>query len=337
MKLNKLFFGAIAMFLLISIVLPLSSAWGPNTHNYLSRDELMDQTEIGTICSTTEANKAAYLLGVEVPDLTVIYYYEQGGREYRISHNWLFQQEIMNQALTDDEKCLAWGIAAHLIEDGISHTQSVPEAITKFRMPNWIVHPLLEKKIDSALILKYPDLGSTTPHMMDALDGPNSARYISMIESAMGSNSVIDVKSELTKLKIAISGNKFYDTQFKPTGSTWIFQGYYYIDKFTNFLGPYIGTVNFENADAYLDKTEEQTKNTFDNWGSRYKLSPHGFDELSAANEKTNSSLTIIFILAFGIPILLTIRSKNPKWKYKYLLLIPVLLLAVIVGVYALL
>ena len=151
---KKLSILIIALFL---VAMPLISSWGVHTHNRLAQEILHEETtEIGKMCGETELNKQAYLLGCVAPDLSVIYYFEEGGKEYRLSHNWNFQQEIMSRAKTDDEICFAYGIAAHLIQDGISHTQSVPRGIEKYRIPNWLLHPLLEKKYDSAIALKYP-------------------------------------------------------------------------------------------------------------------------------------------------------------------------------------
>ncbi len=314
------------------VVLPLISAWGVHTHNKMAQDILTEKTTVfGETCGSNELSRKAYLLGVVTPDLTVIYYYEEGGKEYRLSHNWNFQQELMSRAKTEDEICFVYGVAAHLIQDGISHTQAVPEGIEKYRIPNWLLHPLLEKKYDSAMALKYSELISSTPYMMDALDGPQGERYIEMVEYAMGENSQINVKNELAKLRIALGS--FYETQFRPSGATWIFQAYVYIDKLTNFLAPYIGTINFGSIESYYEKSEEQTANVFNNWGTRYQISPHGFTELSTADEKTTNTLTWIFILVFSIPILIAYWRK----KFIYVLLIPVLLIGTVVVVYAML
>ena len=249
------------------LVLPAVESWGPHTHNLLGQQILADNsTTVGKLCSATEENRQAYLLGCVTPDITVIYYYEEGGKEYRLSHNWLFQQEVTAQATTEDEQCFSWGVAAHLVQDGVAHTLAIPSAIEDYYIPNWLLHPLLEKKYDSALAVKYPELITTTPHMMDALDSSKGERYIEMIEKAMGENSKIDVKNELKKLQIAINGGEFYDEQFRPSGSVWLFQMYPYIDKLTNMVAPYIGTINYGDIDFYYEKYYEQTVNTFNNW-----------------------------------------------------------------------
>jgi len=323
----------IFLFLAILTVTHLVSSWGPNTHNQMALEILSENTtQFGQLCGATEENRQAFLLGCVTPDITVIYYYEEGGSEYRLSHNWNFQQEITSEAKTEDEICFSYGIAAHLIQDGIAHTRAVPEAINEKLIPNWLIHPLLEKKYDSALVLVYPDLKETTPHMMDALDGPHAERYIEMIENAMGENSKIDVKSELKKLQIAIKGKNFYDDQFAPSGNVFIFKAYPYIDRLTNYLAPFIGTVNYGNIDFYYEKSKEQTKNVFNNWGARYQVSPHGFDELSIADKNASSTVMIVLIISFLLPIAIAYFKRNWLW----LILIPLILFGVIFVVYAL-
>ena len=320
------------VFCFVMLVLPTVQSWGPHTHNMMAQEILHENTTtIGIMCGENELNKQAYTFGVIAVDLSVIYYFEEGGKEYRLSHNWNFCNELFTQAKTEDEICFAYGAAAHLIQDGIAHTQAVPKGIEKYRIPNFILHPLLEKKYDSALALKYPSLITSTPRMMDAMDGPQGERYIEMIEYAMGENSEINVKNELTKLRIAL--DSFYESQFRPTGDTWIFESYSKVDRLTNFLAPYIGTMNFASIDFYYEKSKEQTENVFNNWGTRYQISPHGFTELSTADKKTANTFTWIFILAISIPLLVSYWRKNPVW----LLLIPVIIILLIVGVYALL
>jgi len=319
-------------FISIVLIIPSVSSWGPHTHYLMNSDILSEGgTAIGELCGANELNRMAFLLGSVTPDLSVIYYYEEGGKEYRLTHNWNFQQEIMAGAVTEDERCFAWGVGAHLIQDGISHTQSVPKAIEEKHVKNWILHPLLEKKYDSALVSKNPSLKQLTPRMMDALDGPKGEKYIQMIETAIGDNSEIDVRSELTKLRFAL--DVFYQSQFQPKGSTWIFKGYAQIDKLTNFLAPYIGTVNYGSIDFYYRKSKEQTISVFNNWGSRYQISPHGFNELKDADENVGGVVLWILFAMFAIPIFLAYIKR----KVYYLLLIPLILVLYVVGVYALL
>ena len=152
-----------------------------------------------------------------------------------------------------------------------------------------------------------------------------------MIDYAMGENSEINVKNELTKLRMAL--DSFYESQFRPTGEVWIFEAYSRIDQLTNYLAPYIGTMNFGSIDYYYEKSKEQTENVFNNWGTRYQISPHGFTELSKADKGTANTFTWIFIIVTSLPLLLAYWKR----KFLYLLLIPIIFIALIVGVYALL
>jgi len=325
--------------LMMILVLPLVLGFGPNTHNQICMDILSrDNTEFGQLCSFSEENKAAFMLGCITPDITVAYYYTQGGSEYRISHNWNFADALMSEAETSDERCLVYGVSTHLAADGISHTVMNPKAIEQYKFPNWILHPLLEKKFDSDLAIKYPDLTTQTPHMMDALDGERGERYIQMIKNAMGSNSQINAKEELSKLRLAISGGDFYNSQFTPSTSTnLVFQSYIYIDKLTNYAAPYVGQVNFGNMEFYFQKAEQQTTNIFNNWGARYQISPHGFVELSAADQAAGNTISYILMACIFLPLFLAIRYRNQsKYYLWWLALIPLLIIAVIIVVYAL-
>lgn len=332
---NKNYFLILfGLFFLIPGVL----AWGPNAHTKMSYDVLTDSsTFVGRLCGGNEVNKQAYLMGCMTPDITVIYYYDAGGKEYKLTHNWNFQQELMAQAVTDDEQCFVYGVSAHLIQDGVIHTQAIPNAIQDMHIKNWLLHPLLEKKYDSALVQKYPELKEITPHILDVIDTPRGERYMQMVDNALGENSQVDVKSEMIKLRYAI--DSFYQTQFHPSGATWIFKLYPYIDKVTNALTPIIGTMNYGAIEFYYKKASQNTKDIFTEWGTRYTVSPHGFDELGKADREVGDISYYFIGGAFLIPIGLALwkRKQGHKRWWIYLLIIPLILIAMILGVYAML
>lgn len=320
----------IITFLLIPTVL----SFGPHTHNQLNTELLNEASSpITKLCSENLVNRQAFLLGVVAPDITVIFYYTNNGENYRLTHNWNFQQKLMAEAIKDNEKCFAWGVGAHLIQDSISHTQAVPLAIEEEGVKNWMLHPLLEKRYDSELVSRNPKLLDSTPRMMDALSSPEGDRYVEMIENALGEDSSVNVRETLNQLRIALGS--FYETQYqKPgtaTGDTWIFEAYNSIDKFTNFINPYIGAVSSGNMDYYYKKSKRETDSVFNNWGARYQISPHGFTELKAADNKTGNTLMYWLIGLAVIPVVVTLFRKNTL----YLLLIPLLWILYIVIVYA--
>lgn len=336
MKISK-----IALLLAFLLVVPMITAWGPHAHNYIIDQikEKGDYIDIVRDCLDGSINEAAFRAGSEIPDISVIYYYSEGGKNYRATHNWNFQQEVMSQASTKDEVCFAYGIAAHLIQDSISHTKALPEKIKETKVPNWLSHPLFEKKYDSQLVLEHPELMNETRMMLTAMFGTKGEKYRSMIKYALGENVDFDVDKEIDRFAIAL--DSFYETEFRPKDEISIFKFYASIDKLTNSIHPIVGKWNIQDINYYMDRNVELCLNTFTNWGARYQLSPHGFAELAKADREAESTLTFILILllliSFVFPLYL-IRKTGRIAKYGWLvfLVIPIILIAIIV-IYALL
>ena len=314
------------MLVIISLLLIMpASAWGPHTHTLIDQRLFEEQdSEIIRMCTP---HQDAFIAGSVIPDITVVYYYSEGGKNYRLTHNWNFQQEVMNQAETDDEKCFAYGIAAHLIADGVIHGEIIPDAIESSSIPNWLIHPLLEKKYDSLLVKTYPHLLEDTPHMLDAMFGPNGDRYFEMMEEAIGENPAIDVRSDTLKLSYALGS--FYETAYKPRGESWMFRMYPAIDTLTNLAEPLASDKNLGHIHFYFLKSVEQTNNIFNNWGARYAISPHGFEELNEADESAGAFGWLLW-LSVLIPVLIAVVTKKPYW----LILIPVKFVLLMVIVY---
>lgn len=314
--------------LFILLALNTAVAWGPHGHTWIANDLFEKQeSEIVRMCTP---HRAAFLAGCEIPDITVVYYYTEGGKDYRATHNWNFQQEVMSQAVTEDEVCFAYGIGQHLITDSVAHTDVVPNAIVDTTVPNWLIHPILEKKYDSVLVAQYPGVTEETPHMLDAMYGPKGDRYFEMVEYALGENVRIDVKSDTTKLSYALGS--FYETAYKPRGESWMFKMYPYLDDLTNKLQPLVGDVNVGNVEFAFDKASSLTTSTYNNWGTRYQLSPHGFTELNAANEKANSSVFGWFLILAVLSPLILVYYFN---RWVFLLISPVLIMLMLIITYA--
>ena len=111
-----------------------------------------------TIIAECLPYKEAFLAGSMLPDITVSEYFAEGGQKYRATHNWNFAERVMAESQTADERAFAYGIASHLVADSISHTLCIPDRIRTFNLPNWLIHPLTEKKYDSLLALDNPGL-----------------------------------------------------------------------------------------------------------------------------------------------------------------------------------
>ncbi|MGC9309939.1 MAG: zinc dependent phospholipase C family protein [Candidatus Nanoarchaeia archaeon] len=329
---------SIICLLFLVLLSPGSLAYGPHFHNYITNQlkEQGQEIEIIKDCLDGGINEEAFRAGSIVPDITVIYYFTEGGKNYKATHNWNFQQELLSQANTEDEKCFAYGVAAHLLEDSIAHTDNIPKKIESTRVPNWILHPLLEKKYDSELALKRPEIVNQSIHMMDALVyGDKRDRYIQMIQNTLGENTDIDVKMNVDRLA-AFTGS-FYKEGFRPPENRSIFSLYKYIDSLTNFLHPYIVTGTVGDLDLYVDKNIQTGLNVFRNWGAQYLYtsSPHGFSELEKADREASWLIPLILLLLIAIsvtiPILLMVWRRNFWYSLLFLLIIPIILISIAV------
>lgn len=331
---KKIFIMLIFLVFLVALANNVSS-FGPVIHSWIWEDVKAKgglSNSVLSVCADNSTNEAALRSGNEIPDISVIYYYSQGGFNYRATHSWLFADEIMSQAITDDEKCFAVGISLHLIEDSVSHTYIVPQKIIKTKVPNWLLHPLLEQKYDSEFATEHPEAKIQSTKMLSAMYGAHGSRYIEMIETALGENNKMDVQKETDNLAYAL--NSFYSEGFAPkVQDNSLYSIYPYIQKVTEIVHPIVGKWNIGDMDANTDKTSQLVINTFNNWGSRYSLSPHGFTELSKADESTSFFVPGILIALLATCIIYPLYKirKTGKFKYAYLflLIIPVVLLAI--------
>lgn len=317
-------------------------AWGPATHTWIT-NELLENPDGNTIlelCSATDENWDAFMAGSMIPDITVVYYFEHGAVQYRATHNWNFQQEVMNQATTDYEKAFAYGIAQHLVSDSVAHQHVVPDSITSHNIPNWLLHPLLEQKYDSHLVQEHPYLDDARKHMFDAITiGPHGDRYIEMVENALGSQVDFNIRDNIEKLAAAF--DSYYDPESgakKPSG-TGMFSLYPAIYGMCNAISPLTGITGVDKMDAAAERTLDENKNVFNNWGARHMLVAHGFDDIAEAeNEGNTGGFTIAFsiylILIFVVPIGVLLYIKRPLFAISAFFAMIVGLLAWIIWVY---
>jgi len=330
MKFKILLIGLI----LIALLSNISSAFGPHMHNYILDRVKVDgnETDIVQLCLSGGANEQAARAGAMIPDTTVVFYYAKGGANYKVAHNWLAQQNLMQEAQTDNEKCFAWGYSMHLIADSISHTKAIPQKIEKTKVPNWLLHPLWEKKVDSELASEHPELMEETKHMLDGMYGAHGDRYFEMLQKAWGDNIDFNIKEQVDNLAFALDA--FYDDAFRPeVKDNSLFAVYPYLDIITNFIQPIVGKYNIQDAYDHMEKSKELTITVFKSPGNRYALSPHGFSELLQADEKASFYvplfLILLIVLSVLIPLLLVWLTKKFWYALLVLLVFPILLFAI--------
>jgi len=315
------------------MIIPVGTAlaWGPHTHTKIAED-LFERQNSDTLAwiGSNEDYKSAFLAGSMLPDITVAYYFSEGRTKYRATHNWNFQERLMAQAGDDPYKmAFAYGVAAHLVADSVSHTGLIPLRIQQYGIPNWLIHPLTEKKYDSLLALEYEGLKDRSKHMMDAiLTGPRKDELITMVENALGTNSGIDVEENLIRLGYAL--DSFYDEGGKRPAGGGVFAIYPVIDELTDWVYP-LSTGSMGEVDMYYLRTLEQCENVYNNWDSRKSLSPHGFEEIGDAEKGTLDVFQFVFFaylfLMFALPLFLMWWRRDPR----FLIFVPVMFFIMVI------
>jgi hypothetical protein len=325
---NKIILSMIFGIIFLSM-LSMISAWSPESHVYIG-NAMFDEANPPSIIKDCMPYRDSFLAGELSPDISVVYYYSENGKEYRTMHNWNYANSMFQQAVTQDELCFAYGFSSHLIQDSVSHNEVVPGAIKKTGITNNFLHPLLEKKYGSAIANAHPEIKNITAHALDIMSTAKGTRYIEMMQKSLGENTNLDAKNEVAKLQIAVGGNSFFESSYKPRGETLIFRAYPIINTFTNWIQPIVGSVNLPNVDFYFIKARELTENSMNNWGARYQISPHGFDALSSADASVKWFNWIYYLVLF-LPSALLIYYTRKWW---WIFLVPVVFILEMLIIY---
>src|SRR3990167_3592418 len=134
-------------FILVMLVLsPLASAFFPKSHYAVLEKSLKtpQDTQLYQACNN---NKSLCMAGDMLTDWTVFFYYTKF-INYKISHNPSFCTSLIDEANNEEELACAIGSRAHSGADLTSHTVMVPGAIVSTLIPNTIIHPFAEQKLD---------------------------------------------------------------------------------------------------------------------------------------------------------------------------------------------
>jgi len=185
------------------------SAWAPHTHNYIA-DKIKErsaETNI-TFCFDNSANEDGFRAGMIIPDITVLDYINKP-KIYQKTHSWNFQTEVLNRAESQDEKCLAYGIAAHLIADSVAHGKFMVSKIEKTGFPEYITHPVIEAKYDKCIVSKNKYLIAETGKSLDVFYDAEKEAYIENIKASLGEESKENVKGRINKLATVLKALKF--------------------------------------------------------------------------------------------------------------------------------
>lgn len=308
------FFLVFSLFIIPSVIAP-----DPYTHVYIV-DKFCEVTQNpdARYCCANHPNlmKAASM----VPDAMVKFYYSEGGKYYKLTHNWNFVDEVRLRVPTGDRKaeCFAKSLSLHEIPDGVSHNRIVPDVINAWKMPNSLVHIPTEFAMGTSVIKKNPQYISDTSHLnpkyaLAELSKPENDYLFDMMQNAIGGDNVrINIKKETASLNFLLGGGgDFFDSEYTPYSGDTIVAKLWRV--FYKSLGTAINKDETELVDISLGKLEEQ----WNDWSFKERddmiEEPHGFTSLDYANEGLallRIATIVVIILFVGINLFLIWRRR---------------------------
>jgi len=195
--------------LMMSVFLVLTSfsvlSFGPNLHlNIL--DFAINESENTLIKKIVMENIDACYAGLVYADAGVFYYYTNF-KLYKGLHNYNTVDEMLRLAKNDRDRAFAYCFKIHLASDAVSHNIFVPSYIRSTKIPNYIIHPIVELRVEG----NYLDIRAT--RLLD-----KHKEFDELVTKAVGR----DWSKEVDSLRVIIGGGQFYDKAFTPDSTTWI-------------------------------------------------------------------------------------------------------------------
>lgn len=210
-----------AIVLFSVLIIKNASGWFPNTHTYIINkiEEKSIEIQNFSYCFDNSVNEQAIRAGNILPDITAIDYINPN-KNYKATHSWNFQQKLLDMAESQDEKCLAYGVSIHLIADSVAHEKFIPSKIKKIGLLNWIIHLLIEEKIDECLVYKNKHLIVETEKSLDVFYDIKEEEYIKNIKNSLGTEIDLNVKKNINRLNLVLNVLKNIIIADKPVGNS---------------------------------------------------------------------------------------------------------------------
>lgn len=285
-------------------------SFGPPDH-YLHCKRFLTETDnqVSNLCRN---HPRYFFAGCLEPDITIAmnlgqYYFLEGGKVYRITHNWNFYQMIQSAATSDAEHCYAYGIAlGHYIPDSFSHNFLIPDSIKTWKQQNFYWHLLTEGRITSGVM---KDNSQEYKEMQNALDIMfEDRRLMEITQYAVGTDFPFSVEEGTLALQSAL-GKNWIDVYRVPEDN-WI--GKYLWPTLSSIIS---SVSNYDDAKPYF----EQSLRLADKMGNDISLFnqcdneacplyPHGFEELQKANSEVYTTTIIIGLVMLGVIILIVTK-----------------------------
>lgn len=280
---NKFLF-IIGMVFLVMLMTKVPAP-GPNFHLYTLDKSLAEEPD-ALITRIILENYDACLCGMMYADVGIFEYYTNF-KEYAGLHNYNVPDEILRLAKNDRDRAFAYCWKIHLATDAISHNYFVPAEIRKTKLPNDIIHPIKELKLEGDY------LDSRSNHMMEI-----HQEFDDIVKQATGR----DWSDEAGKLNTIIGGSAFYSEAYAPETST--FWG-----RFQNQFYKFIS--NFVNDKSVIDMeklTLEETKKILR--GETPSLDPSGEEALRRADKDTQ-----LWLYGISLFIIIIIFYLSFRWN----------------------
>jgi len=243
-------FKLLSLVFCLALLLNVSGvyAWGPTDHTDISNEALNDpQLSTSNIAQIIKSQKPCFQAGYMITDVTVIYYYTSGAK-YEATHSWNFQRRMLETAEDSCEQAFAYGIAAHLVQDSVSHNIFIPEQIRATLVPNYVIHPIKEAISEAHIIATKPQSFEEMRRSLDILynqrpdliDKVQDAVYASSGES-------LNIKALTDVLREAIaSPDGFYSSVFAlPSIYKSVAEGNIYVGLILGAITFVIIVINF--------------------------------------------------------------------------------------------
>jgi len=213
----------ILIILSILFILPLVSAGFPISHKYIISESIKVQQETA-LYKACKSNPDICFAGNLLADFTVIDYIESFER-YSATHRPSFCNRLINSAVgslgvsQEEELACAAGGCGHSAGDSHIHNELVPEMIRRLGMPNIMIHPFIEQKIDLRLIDKNPNIAIEMEIASSSYRKcvPLFKRVLSTDDKFRG----VNLEERMDKFIIEVQGGKdtTYDISFKNISS----------------------------------------------------------------------------------------------------------------------
>jgi hypothetical protein len=286
---------AIPALIMVMLLASAVSAWGPNTHLYIT-DQASDNCAKDSACSsstiyqTIKAHPDAFRVGFMFPDVVVIYYYTHFST-YEATHSWDFCGKVLEFAKNDEERAAAYGCYTHLTADAVSHNYFIPKVIDQTGIPNDIIHPITEGLVEA----NYID-NVRAPHSLDRVDD-----FLPLMNRAAGQ----DMTNDAHLLRTAIGGGNFYNSVYTAPSDTWILSA----EKTLAGAVIGLGMVQKSTGEQYTQMSIELTKKYYAT-GQYPPLDPSGAQALNIAGSRQQIMLYLMLIV---VPIALFVLYRLSK------------------------